>query len=86
MSKTNFQRFRTRGRLLTVAGTKWRWRCGKGGNVVAYSEYGKRLCVGAWTIKGMHPDIFERGKWKKTSDGMLKPSDIANWLLTSSNK
>jgi hypothetical protein len=30
-------RFARRGRLLTVAGTRWRWRVGRGGNVIAYS-------------------------------------------------
>jgi len=74
--------FVRRGRLLVVDGTKWRWRCGKGGNVIAYSEHGERRCAWAWTIKGITPDEFERGKWKITSSGMVKPSDVANWLST----
>lgn len=77
---TILDRFVRRGRLLMVAGTKWRWRCGKGGNVIAYSEHGERRCAGAWTIKGITPDEFDRGKWKITSSGMVKPSDVAKWL------
>jgi hypothetical protein len=75
------RRFAKRGRLLMVAGTKWRWRCGRGGNVIAYSEHGIRRCAGAWTILGMNPDIFDRGKWKRTSDGMVRPSDVVRWLM-----
>jgi len=74
-------RFVRRGRPITVAGTKWRWMCGNGGNVVAYSEHGERRCAGAWAIKGITPDEFDRGKYKITSSGMVKPSDVAKWLL-----
>ena len=77
---STLDRFVRRGRLLTVAGTKWRWRCGRGGNVIAYSERGERRCAGAWAIRGMDPDTFDRGQWKRTSDGMVRPSDVAKWL------
>lgn len=76
----NARRFARRGRALMVAGTMWRWRCGRGGNVVAYSEHGERRCAGAWTIRGMTPDTFERGQWKITTDGMVRPSDVVKWL------
>jgi len=81
MNEGSLRRFVRRGRLLTVAGTKWRWRVGRGGNVIAYSEYGERRCAGAWAIRGMDPDTFERGQRKRTSDGMVRPADIAKWLL-----
>jgi hypothetical protein len=77
----SLRRFVRRGRLLTVAGTKWRWRVGRGGNVIAYSEHGERRCASAWAIRGMDPDTFDRGQWKRTSDGMVRPADIAKWLL-----
>ena len=64
-----------RGRPLMVAGTRWRWRCGDGGNVVAYSEHGVRRCAVAGEIK-----------WKITSSGMVKPSDVRKWLLTPEEK
>jgi hypothetical protein len=82
MNKILLDRFVRRGRLLIVDGTKWRWRCGKGGNVIAYSEHGERRCAGAWTIKGITPDEFDRGKWKITSSGVVKPSDVVTWLST----
>lgn len=72
------------GRNITVSGVRWRWRIGKGGGCVAYSETGERRCEQAWRIKGQnHPDIFGRGQWKKTSDGMLLPSEVAAWLSSN---
>lgn len=82
MTSKEKNRFVRRGRLLTVAGTQWRWRCGSYGTVVAYSEHGDRRCDSGWKIRGMDPDTFYRGRWKRTSDGMIRPSDVEKWLLT----
>lgn len=75
-----FIRFIRRGRPATVDGTKWRWRCGHGGHVVAYSEHGERHCVAAWKLMGINPDTFDKGQWKGTVDGMLCPSHVVKWL------
>ena len=72
---------RRKGRPLVVDGVRWKWRAGKGGGVVAHSERGKRLQSQAWTVKGItDPEIFARGQWKRTSDGMVKPADVAAWI------
>lgn len=74
----NFNKF---GRKIVVDGIVWRWRTGMGGNVVARTLCGKRKHGTAYEIKGWSdPSVWERGQWKKTSDGMLYPSDIAKWL------
>lgn len=80
-------RFVRRGRLLVVDGENWRWRCGRGGTVVAYSEAGERRQSTAWTIKGVNdPEGFARGQWKRTSDGMLKPAEVTAWILSTNAK
>ena len=69
------------GRLITIGGVRWKWKCGDGGGVVAYSESGERRQGQAWKIKGLsHPDLFGRGQWKKTQDGMLLPREVFAWL------
>jgi hypothetical protein len=78
---TNFTK---RGRLIIINGFSWRWKVGKGGHVLAYSEKGKRMLGKAWEIKGISCDSFERGQWKGTSDGMLFPSEIEKWLSNES--
>lgn len=68
------------GRLIAVNGIRWKWKCGKGGGVIAYSELGQRAFAQAWDIKGCTPDVFGRGQRKTTSDGMLTPAEVAAWL------
>ena len=82
----SLRRFASRGRLLMVGTTQWRWRCGDGGHVIAYSEHGERRLAGAWTILGMSSDTFKRGQWKKTSDGIVGPGDVAKWILNQNTK
>jgi len=69
-----------RGRKIVVDGKEWAYRVGKI-SVIAYSEDGERRCEPAWKILGLDcPDTFARGQWKKTSDGMLTPKAVAEWL------
>lgn len=52
----NCNRFVLRpGRLITVNGVRWKWKCGKGCGVIAYSELGQRAYAQAWEIKGCTP-------------------------------
>ena len=77
----NIASFPKRGKMVQSGGKNWRYRVGKGGHVVLYCEDGKRrLCVGAWTIKGIAPDDFDDGKWDRSTDGMLRPGDVVAWL------
>lgn len=67
------------GRELTVAGKKWKWQVGRS-NVVAYCENGTKLVAPTWTIKGVTPAVYDRGRWKRTSDASVLPSDVAKWI------
>ena len=73
-------RFVRRGRLIVVGGVEWRYRVGRG-SVIAYSITGERRCEDAWRVKELdQPDTLDRGRWKRTSDGMVQPRDVARWL------
>ena len=66
-------------RNLTVGGKAWRYCVGKGGGIVARHGEERRF-IQAWDIKGMTPDNYDKGQWKKTNDGMVLPSEVAAWL------
>ncbi len=80
MTEKDQIRFNKRGRLIEVAGVKWRYKV-TAGSVIAYSEKGQRELEDSWKIKGFNsPSVFERGQRKRTSDGVITPKEIANWL------
>ena len=75
------QRLVRMGRKIIVNGIEWRWRVGKWGGVTMRSETGERLFADASTIKGQSdPEIFARGQYKRTSDGMVTPREIAQFI------
>ncbi len=57
----------------------YQYRVGKGYVVIEFPD-GHREVVADSTITGRTPDTIERGKWKKTTDGMVLPSHIKAWL------
>ncbi len=64
-------------RSIEVDGTTWRYRVGR--QHVKFR--GPRTFFKSIAeVKGVGPGDVDRGKWKKTSDGMLRPSEIANYL------
>jgi len=76
--KTTFET--RKGRLLVIGTTTtWKWRMGQS-SVIAYSDKGERRCEKAWKIKGIHPNDWERGQWKRSQDGAVTPSDVVKWL------
>jgi hypothetical protein len=80
MKPFNFEKFS--GRLIVVSGIKWKWKAGKDW-VEARSETGEKILGQIWKVKKCSsPDIVDRGRWKKTTDGMLTPKDIEEWIKT----
>lgn len=73
--KTTFEN--RRGRLLVVNTTRWKYRVGRRGGVIAISEHGRRIFAHANDITNR--DFF-RGQWKKTRDGMVLPGDVAKHI------
>lgn len=71
-------------RNIEVDGKSYKWVCGRS-HVVIKDENGKRISppdLLASDVKGITPDLFDRGKWKITSDGMLLPSEVATYIKT----
>ena len=74
------QRHVRKSRRVHVNGKVWIYRVGKGGGVVIYGPNDERISMYASWLKGQTPDLFERGQWKKTSDGMLKPRHVKRFI------
>lgn len=66
-------------RKIFVGGKQYRWR---GADfVVIQDENGKRVASGsAPEIKGTDWNVWERGGWKRTCDGMMRPGDVAAYI------
>ena len=67
-----------KARKLVVGGAVWWWLYGS--RVCIWDPDGAKHTVPAWTIKGVTPDTLERGHWKRTSDGMLTPFEVADYI------
>lgn len=65
-----------RGRLLIVDGVRWKWVVGRQ-FVTAHCEDGSRRVQYADVVVGSD---FERGQRKRSSDGMVTPVLVAEWL------
>jgi len=69
-------------RTINVNGHDYKYKIGERSTVITMLD-GKKIVVGNHTIKGLSPDDFDRGKWKKTSDGMIKPSDMERYIFNA---
>ena len=63
--------------LITPSGV-YKWKAGESGAVIV-DPGGKKRFVSLLEL-GINPEVFERGQWKKTSDGSLTPSLISKWI------
>ena len=67
-------------RKLHIQGRVWHWRVGQGGVVIQLPGSIKKITVMAADIKGITPDSVDRGRWKKTSDGMIRPGEVKSYI------
>jgi hypothetical protein len=63
-------------RRVHVSGDAWLYRVGRGGGVVIHGPNGEQVRLHAANLKGQWPSDFERGQWKRTSDGALTPAHV----------
>lgn len=61
-------------------GEVWEYCVGRTGNVIIKSPEGFRHNIPAHKVKGTTDDIYGRGQWKRTSDGMLTPSEVKKFI------
>ena len=66
-------------RNISVDGQNYRWRGSR--FVVVQDSEGRRVCAGsAPEIKGITWNDWERGGWKSTPDGMMRPGEVAAFI------
>ena len=70
-------------RKLTTDKGVFGWRAGESG-VVIQKPNGKKVFVGLMDL-GINPNDFEKGQYKRTTDGMITPSIVANWINNNEN-
>jgi hypothetical protein len=62
-------------RTIKVDGRTWSVKVGK--DWMEARSGNTKLAVPLSQVTGRSPDTLERGRWKKTSDGMVTPDQIA---------
>lgn len=69
-------------RGIDVGGVRYRWRFGRGTIEV---RLGREVVLrrSSYDLAGITPDSFERGQWKRTSDGAVTPAMIRRAILRS---
>ncbi len=66
-------------RKIVVNGKTFQYLIGRSA-VVIYDDADKRHYAHVAEVKGLSPDLIERGQYKKTSDGMITPKNVAHWI------
>lgn len=69
-----------KGRQITVYGEQYFYSVGKDYLVLLMPHDGTKRIIGLDEITHRSPDTIERGRWKKTSDGMVTPRDVVNYI------
>ena len=64
-------------RRIVVDGCTWLYHVGR--SAVAFRGP-RRFVARIGDVKGLDPDSIDKGRWKKTSDGMVTPRDVASFL------
>lgn len=67
-----------RGRKIVVHGQEWHWSVRRG--VMMINPSGKSYHVDPEDVIECTPDVFERGQWKRTSDGVVSPARVAAFI------
>lgn len=65
------------GRVLTVDGSKYEYRVGKITTIIRTPDNKVFAKIYNPELMGVSWDTYERGQWKRTSDGMVAPSHVA---------
>jgi hypothetical protein len=67
-------------RKIVIVGETWQYFVGES-NIVFIKPDGKKFSEKVWTVAGVDANIFGRGQWKRTDDGMLRPAKIRRYIL-----
>lgn len=69
-------------RRIVVDNKIYRYVVGKTGTIVIRSD-DKKFVTDVTEVKGISFESFDRGKRKKTKDGMVFPSEIERWIKSN---
>jgi hypothetical protein len=67
-------------RKISVNNKIYHYRIGKGNTLILSFNFPLKIVVSNAKLKGVSEEVWERGQWKKTSDGMITPSDIKRYI------
>lgn len=75
-------------RKMVVEGQTWWWLF-KGRNCVLWppspgldpGKHGRKAFVDTMALTGRWPEAFDRGQWKRTTDGMITPGMVRDYIL-----
>jgi len=71
----------TRNQRTLVLGDKtYRYCITRCGGAVIYTPNGKKHVASFFELTGCSPDTYERGVWKRTSDGMVRPRTVRKYI------
>lgn len=70
-----------KARPLIVIGEKWWWLASAGLHLILWSPRGKKTRTLISKVLGRSHEEIERGQHKRTSDGMLKPEQVREYIL-----
>lgn len=66
-------------RKIVLKSGAWSWRAGRG-HVRLTDPQGRSRAVPSHVIKGLAPEVYERGVHKRTSDCSVTPSDVRRYV------
>lgn len=76
-----------KARALAIEGSRWWYRVGRAGwTILVWSPAGQKLVTNAGQVLGLPPEVVARGQWKKTSDGMVTPGKIVEWIKAETER
>lgn len=67
-------------RTLTIRGKRFEVHIGSTSTRIKQLPDGPSATAFNSDIRRCTPDTWERGQWKRTSDGELRPQHIVNWI------
>lgn len=67
-------------RTMEINGKNWKFIIGSS-NVVIWSPTGVKIVTNHSKVTDRTWDTLERGRWKKTSNGMVCPCHVRHWIL-----
>ena len=70
-----------KARAIVIHGKRWWYRVGRAGwTILVWDPNGAKRVTNAGHVLGLPPQVVERGQWKQTTDGMVTPRKIADWI------